>query len=66
MSESVILRSVKRFGEENHGFESDGPHKNDKNSKLQDEKKRGGGQVGFFQLMTSESFVFQVSFFFIV
>lgn len=24
MSDSVILRSVKKFGEENHAFESDG------------------------------------------
>lgn len=27
MSDSVILRSVKKFGEENYGFESDGSRK---------------------------------------
>ncbi|XP_007539369.2 bile salt export pump isoform X2 [Erinaceus europaeus] len=55
MSESVILRSVKKFGEENHGFESDGSYKNDKNSKLQDEKEGGSSQVGFFQLFRFSS-----------
>ncbi|OBS57190.1 hypothetical protein A6R68_11688, partial [Neotoma lepida] len=30
MSDSVILRSVKKFGEENHAFESDGSCNNDK------------------------------------
>ncbi|XP_058405180.1 bile salt export pump isoform X3 [Diceros bicornis minor] len=50
MSDSVILRSVKKSGEENYGFESDGSYNNDKNSRLQDEKKSSSGQVGFFQL----------------
>ncbi|KAI5187660.1 Bile Salt Export Pump [Manis pentadactyla] len=64
MSDSVILRSMKKFGEENHGFESDRFYNNDKNSRLQDKKKDSSSQVGFFQLMISESFVFQVSIFF--
>ncbi|XP_045698387.1 bile salt export pump isoform X2 [Phyllostomus hastatus] len=50
MSDSVILRSVKKFGEENRGFESDGSYNNDKNSRLQNEKKGDSSQVGFFQL----------------
>ncbi|XP_014716024.2 bile salt export pump isoform X1 [Equus asinus] len=55
MSDSVILRSVKKFGEENYGFESDGSHSNDKNSRLQDEKKSNSSQVGFFQLFRFSS-----------
>ncbi|XP_053774731.1 bile salt export pump isoform X3 [Desmodus rotundus] len=50
MSDSVILRSVKKFGEENYSFESDGSYNNDKNSRLQNEKKGDSSQVGFFQL----------------
>uniref|UniRef100_A0A8C2QQ54 Bile salt export pump n=1 Tax=Capra hircus TaxID=9925 RepID=A0A8C2QQ54_CAPHI len=41
MSDSVILRSVKKFGEDNHGFESDS------SCKLQDEKKGGSSQFRF-------------------
>nr|XP_045003766.1 bile salt export pump isoform X2 [Jaculus jaculus] len=55
MSDSVILRSVKKFGEENHAFESDGSYSNDKKSKLQDQKKGEGAQVGFFQLFRFSS-----------
>ncbi|XP_004375601.1 bile salt export pump isoform X2 [Trichechus manatus latirostris] len=50
MSDSVILRSVKKFGEENNGFESDGSYNDDKKSRSQDEKKSRKVQVGFFQL----------------
>ncbi|XP_021562013.1 bile salt export pump [Carlito syrichta] len=49
MSDSVILQSVKKFGEENYGFESE------KSCKLQDEKKGEGTQVGFFQLFRFSS-----------
>ncbi|XP_027414212.1 bile salt export pump isoform X4 [Bos indicus x Bos taurus] len=55
MSDSVILRSVKKFGEDNHGFESDSSYNNDKKSKLQDEKKGGSSQVGFFRLFRFSS-----------
>ncbi|XP_023574872.1 bile salt export pump isoform X2 [Octodon degus] len=50
MSDSVILRSVKKFGEENYAFESDRSNDNDKKTRPQDKKKGGGVQVGFFQL----------------
>ncbi|XP_024612414.1 bile salt export pump isoform X3 [Neophocaena asiaeorientalis asiaeorientalis] len=56
MSDSVILRSVKKSGEDNHGFESDRSYDNDKKSKLEDKKKKGGSsQVGFFQLFRFSS-----------
>nr|XP_015092178.1 LOW QUALITY PROTEIN: bile salt export pump [Vicugna pacos] len=55
MSDSVILRSIKKFGEDNHGFESDRSCNNDKKSKLQNEKKGGSSQVGFFQLFRFSS-----------
>ncbi|XP_036176296.1 bile salt export pump isoform X9 [Myotis myotis] len=55
MSDSVILRSVKKFGEENHGFESDGSYNNEKNSRLQNEKKGDSSPVGFFQLFRFSS-----------
>ncbi|XP_032211751.1 bile salt export pump isoform X1 [Mustela erminea] len=55
MSESVILRSVKKFGEDNYGFESDRFYNNDKNSRLQDERKGDSSQVGFFQLFRFSS-----------
>ncbi|XP_077010189.1 bile salt export pump isoform X2 [Tamandua tetradactyla] len=55
MSESVILRSVKKFGEENHGFQSDGLYNNDKKARVQDEKKGDSIQVGFFQLFRFSS-----------
>uniref|UniRef100_A0A8D2HC34 ATP binding cassette subfamily B member 11 n=1 Tax=Urocitellus parryii TaxID=9999 RepID=A0A8D2HC34_UROPR len=54
MSDSVILRSVKKFGEENHAFESDESDNNDKKSGLQDNKGEGT-QVGFFQLFRFSS-----------
>ncbi|XP_075385628.1 bile salt export pump isoform X2 [Tenrec ecaudatus] len=52
MSDSVILRSVKKVGEENHAFE---PDNNDKKSRFQDEKKGGSTQVGFFRLFRFSS-----------
>ncbi|XP_036850929.2 bile salt export pump isoform X1 [Manis javanica] len=55
MSDSVILRSMKKFGEENRGFESDRFYNNDKNSRLQDKKKDNSSQVGFFQLFRFSS-----------
>ncbi|XP_023045476.1 bile salt export pump [Piliocolobus tephrosceles] len=55
MSDPVILRSVKKFGEENDGFESDKSYNNDKKSRLQDEKKGDGVRVGFFQLFRFSS-----------
>ncbi|XP_077927076.1 bile salt export pump isoform X3 [Halichoerus grypus] len=55
MSDSVILRSVKRFGEDNYGLESERFHNNDKNSRLQDERKGDSSQVGFFQLFRFSS-----------
>nr|KAF6493312.1 ATP binding cassette subfamily B member 11 [Rousettus aegyptiacus] len=55
MSDSVILRSVKKFGEDNHCFESDGLYSNDKNSRLQNEKKGDSSLVGFFQLFRFSS-----------
>ncbi|XP_029392596.1 bile salt export pump [Mus pahari] len=55
MSDSVILRSVKKFGEENHAFESDGLYNNDKKSRLQDKKKGEGVRVGFFELFRFSS-----------
>uniref|UniRef100_A0A8C0X555 Bile salt export pump n=1 Tax=Castor canadensis TaxID=51338 RepID=A0A8C0X555_CASCN len=55
MSDSVILRSVKKFGEENHAFESDGSYNNDKKSRLQNKKKSESTQVGFFQLFRFSS-----------
>ncbi|XP_007944027.1 bile salt export pump [Orycteropus afer afer] len=55
MSDSVILRSVKKFGEENHAFVSDGSYNNDKKSRLQDQKKGDSNQVGFFHLFRFSS-----------
>ncbi|XP_008256635.2 bile salt export pump isoform X1 [Oryctolagus cuniculus] len=55
MSDSVILRSVKKFGEENHGFESDGSYNNEKKSRLQDKKKSDSIRIGFFQLFRFSS-----------
>ncbi|XP_045431366.1 bile salt export pump isoform X4 [Pipistrellus kuhlii] len=55
MTDSVILRSVKKFGEENHGFESDGSYNNEKNSQSQNEKKGDSSPVGFFQLFRFSS-----------
>uniref|UniRef100_A0A452RYI7 Bile salt export pump n=1 Tax=Ursus americanus TaxID=9643 RepID=A0A452RYI7_URSAM len=49
MSDSVILRSVKKFGEDNYGYESD------RFCKLQDERKGDSSQVGFFQLFRFSS-----------
>ncbi|KAM8901236.1 bile salt export pump [Lycaon pictus] len=55
MSDTVILRSVKKFGEDNYGFESSTFYNNDKNSRLQDERKGDSSQVGFFQLFRFSS-----------
>nr|XP_058909927.1 bile salt export pump isoform X1 [Kogia breviceps] len=56
MSDSVILLSMKKSGEDNHGFESDRSYDNDKKSKLEDKTKKGGSsQVGFFQLFRFSS-----------
>ncbi|XP_059784029.1 bile salt export pump isoform X3 [Balaenoptera ricei] len=56
MSDSVILLSMKKSGEDNHGFESDRSYDNDKKPKLEDKKKKGGSsQVGFFQLFRFSS-----------
>ncbi|CAD7690608.1 unnamed protein product [Nyctereutes procyonoides] len=55
MSDAVILRSVKKFGEDNYGFESNTFYNNDKNSRLQDERKGDSSQVGFFQLFRFSS-----------
>ncbi|XP_036041396.1 bile salt export pump isoform X2 [Onychomys torridus] len=57
MSDSVILRSVKKFGEENHAFELDGSHNNDKKPRSQEEKKGEDIQVGFFKLFRFSSSV---------
>uniref|UniRef100_A0A8C9DT68 Bile salt export pump n=1 Tax=Prolemur simus TaxID=1328070 RepID=A0A8C9DT68_PROSS len=54
MSDSVILQSVKKL-EENCGFESDKSYNNDKNTRLQDEKKDDSIRVGFFQLFRFSS-----------
>uniref|UniRef100_A0A8D0SLP0 Bile salt export pump n=1 Tax=Sus scrofa TaxID=9823 RepID=A0A8D0SLP0_PIG len=54
MSDSVILRSVKKCGEDNYGFEPD-KSLNNKKQRLQDEKKGGGSQVGLFQLFRFSS-----------
>ncbi|XP_049977882.1 bile salt export pump [Alexandromys fortis] len=55
MSDSVILRSVKKFGEENHAFESDGSNNNDKKPRTQEKKKGEEFQVGFFELFRFSS-----------
>ncbi|XP_037706014.1 bile salt export pump isoform X2 [Choloepus didactylus] len=55
MADSVILRSVKKCGEENHGFQSDGLYNNDKKSRVQREEKGDSMQVGFFQLFRFSS-----------
>ncbi|XP_027629646.1 bile salt export pump isoform X3 [Tupaia chinensis] len=55
MSESVILRSVKKFGEENHDFESVKSCNNDKKSRLQEKKNGDSIQIGFFQLFRFSS-----------
>uniref|UniRef100_A0A8D1WB13 Bile salt export pump n=1 Tax=Sus scrofa TaxID=9823 RepID=A0A8D1WB13_PIG len=54
MSDSVILRSVKKCGEDNYGFEPD-KSLNNKKQRLQDEKKGGSSQVGLFQLFRFSS-----------
>ncbi|CAO2597186.1 Bile salt export pump [Lemmus lemmus] len=55
MSESVILRSVKKFGEENHAFESDGSCKWPLNVRSQEKKKDDDFRVGFFELFRFSS-----------
>ncbi|XP_041487598.1 bile salt export pump [Microtus oregoni] len=55
MSDSVILRSVKKFGEENHAFESDGSNNNDKKPRSQEKKKGEEFRVGFFELFRFSS-----------
>ncbi|XP_012581464.1 PREDICTED: bile salt export pump isoform X2 [Condylura cristata] len=55
MSDSVILRSMKKFREEDHGYESHGSYNNDKNSRLQDAKKGDSRPIGFFQLFRFSS-----------
>uniref|UniRef100_A0A8C5V579 Bile salt export pump n=1 Tax=Microcebus murinus TaxID=30608 RepID=A0A8C5V579_MICMU len=55
MSDSVILQSVKKLGEENGGFELDKSDNNDKNTRLQDKKKEEGIRVGFFRLFQFSS-----------
>ncbi|XP_075841088.1 bile salt export pump [Microtus pennsylvanicus] len=55
MSDSVILRSVKKFGEENHAFESDGSNNNDKKPRSQEKKKDEESRVGFFELFRFSS-----------
>ncbi|KAM5280513.1 bile salt export pump isoform 2-T2 [Ctenodactylus gundi] len=55
MSDNVILRSVKKFGEENQAFESDGSYNNGKKPRLEDKKKGDSNQVGFFQLFRFSS-----------
>ncbi|XP_006902171.1 PREDICTED: bile salt export pump-like isoform X1 [Elephantulus edwardii] len=55
MSDSVVLQSIKKFGEDNHAFESDGSYNNNKKARLQDEKKDDGVHVGFFQLFRFSS-----------
>ncbi|NXB08943.1 ABCBB protein, partial [Cnemophilus loriae] len=44
MSDSVVLRSIKRLGEDNYAFDSDGK-----------EKKENSARVGFFQLFRFSS-----------
>ncbi|XP_007494388.2 bile salt export pump isoform X1 [Monodelphis domestica] len=55
MSESVILRSVRKFGEENYAFESYESDNNTKKARSQDGKKDGHIQVSFFQLFRFSS-----------
>ncbi|NXP11478.1 ABCBB protein, partial [Thinocorus orbignyianus] len=49
MSDPVVLRSIKRLGEDNHAFELDGK------SKKSSKKKENSIRVGFFQLFRFSS-----------
>ncbi|XP_074158313.1 bile salt export pump [Sminthopsis crassicaudata] len=55
MSDSVILRSVRKFGEENYVFESHESDNNSKKTRSQDKKKKEHIQVSFFQLFRFSS-----------
>ncbi|XP_051842179.1 bile salt export pump isoform X1 [Antechinus flavipes] len=55
MSDSVVLRSVRKFGEENYAFESYESDNNNKKARSQDKKKNERIQVSFFQLFRFSS-----------
>ncbi|XP_038607497.1 bile salt export pump [Tachyglossus aculeatus] len=55
MPESVVLRSVKKFGEENRSFESDGPYNNVKKQRSPDGKNNDSIRISFFQLFRFSS-----------
>ncbi|XP_007669387.2 bile salt export pump isoform X2 [Ornithorhynchus anatinus] len=55
MPESVVLRSVKKFGEENRTFESDGPYNNVKKQRSPDENNNDSIRVSYFQLFRFSS-----------
>ncbi|XP_063255894.1 bile salt export pump isoform X4 [Prinia subflava] len=55
MSDPVVLRSIKRLGEDNYAFDSDGKFSSSKHSDLSSKKKEDSVRVGFFQLFRFSS-----------
>ncbi|XP_064573876.1 bile salt export pump isoform X5 [Zonotrichia leucophrys gambelii] len=55
MSDPVVLRSIKRVGEDNYAFDSDGKFSSGKHSYLSSKKKENSVRVGFFQLFRFSS-----------
>ncbi|XP_063255895.1 bile salt export pump isoform X5 [Prinia subflava] len=55
MSDPVVLRSIKRLGEDNYAFDSDGKCKNEELPLLSSKKKEDSVRVGFFQLFRFSS-----------
>ncbi|XP_064573875.1 bile salt export pump isoform X4 [Zonotrichia leucophrys gambelii] len=55
MSDPVVLRSIKRVGEDNYAFDSDASRNQEKQPRESSKKKENSVRVGFFQLFRFSS-----------
>ncbi|XP_054133628.1 bile salt export pump isoform X3 [Melozone crissalis] len=55
MSDPVVLRSIKRVGEDNYAFDSDASRNQEKQPRESSKKKENSVHVGFFQLFRFSS-----------
>ncbi|XP_066409249.1 bile salt export pump isoform X4 [Molothrus aeneus] len=55
MSDPVVLRSIKRLGEDNYAFDSDASRNQEKQPRESSKKKENSVRVGFFQLFRFSS-----------
>ncbi|XP_057883647.1 bile salt export pump isoform X3 [Melospiza georgiana] len=55
MSDPVVLRSIKRVGEDNYAFDSDASRNQEKQPRGSSKKKENSVRVGFFQLFRFSS-----------